>query len=496
MNIKKKAVAYARVSTKSDAQIHSYEYQNEYWQQVINANPIYEFSGIYADKGISGRAIAKRPQLLRLLDDARNGKVDVIFTKSVARFARNTEELLTMVRELRDNGVKVFFEKENIDTFNPNSEVYLTIAAAVAENDLQIYSDNQRWSIRERYKNGYYSIGNKILGYQMDTESNTLKIVPEEAETVRRIFELYLQGYGTNRIIAILIKEKRKNAVGEINWYKSGLWYILRNEKYKGCSLSLKTLKNQGVAIKNRGEAPQYYMENVHEAIVPPEMFDKVQKLIEERSMKKLVGQIVPHYPFTGKIKCGNCGHGYTHKIQNCKYPWRTDVWVCQYQHTKGQKACDCTRIKDIVLYEKFVECYNEFIQMKYENPLLSNIKSELQQLLAQEQELTALKVNGMINPQSYNKEIAAIREEVKRVKSEILKYNSHDLKKSEFKQMTEFSEEKVEKFIDKVTIHKWVVTFTFINGVSISRSYTNGKAGNKPGWVDRKKERENKEVK
>ncbi len=121
MDRKKKAVAYIRVSTKSDAQTHNYEYQNEYWQQVIKANPLYEFNGIYADKGISGRAIAKRPQLLKLLNDAKNGKVDVIFTKSVARFARNTEELLKMVHELRDKGVKVFFEKENIDTFDPNT---------------------------------------------------------------------------------------------------------------------------------------------------------------------------------------------------------------------------------------------------------------------------------------------------------------------------------------------------------------------------------------
>lgn len=492
---KKKAVAYTRVSTKSDAQIHSYEYQNEYWQKVISANPLYEFDGIYADKGISGRAIAKRPQLLKLLKDAKSGKVDVIFTKSVARFARNTEELLTMVRELRDKGVKVFFEKENIDTFDPNSEMFLTIAAAVAENDLQIYSDNQRWSIRERYKNGFYAIGNKIFGYRMDAETNTLKVVPEEAETVKRIYELYQQGNGVNKIIAVLTQEGRKNIFGEVHWGKSALWYILKNEKYKGCSLSQKTLTNQGVTVKNKGEVPQYYMENVHEAIIPPETFDRVQNLIEERSVKKLVGQPLPRYPFTGKIKCGNCGHGYTHKIQNCNFPWRTGVWVCQYQHAHGYNACDCSRIKDTVLYEKFIECYNEFIQMKYENPLLHDVKSELQRLLSQEQELTALKVNGMVGIESYNKEVATIRAEIDKVKNEILKYNLHDIKKSDFRPITEFSEEKVEKFIDKVTIHKWVVTFTFINGVSISRPFTNGPSGNQVGWLDRKKERELQEV-
>lgn len=492
---KKKAVAYTRVSTKSDAQIHSYEYQNEYWQHVISANLLYEFNGIYADKGISGRAIAKRPQLLKLLNDAKNGKVDVIFTKSVARFARNTEELLTMVRELRDVGVKVFFEKENIDTFDPNSEMFLTIAAAVAENDLQIYSDNQRWSVRERYKNGFYAIGNKILGYRMDGETNTLQIVPEEAETIKRIYELYLQGNGVNRIISILTAEGRKNALGEVHWGKSSLWYILKNEKYKGCSLSQKTITNQGVTVKNNGDVPQYYMENVHEAIIPPEIFVKVQKLIAERSVKKLVGKPLPRYPFTGKVRCGNCGHGFTHKIQNCNFPWRTGVWVCQYQHSHGYNACDCSRIKDAVLCEKFVECYNEFIQNKYENPFIQDFRDELQRLLSQEQELTALKVNGLIGGGAYNKEVAVIRTEIGRVKGEILKYNLHDIKKSDFKPISEFSEKKVEKFIDRVTIHKGVVTFTFINGVSISRPFTNGPSGNQTGWLDRKKERERQEV-
>ena len=493
MTHKKRAVAYVRVSTKSDAQTHSYEYQNEYWQQVIKANPLYEFGGIYADKGISGRAIAKRPQLLKLLNDAKNGKVDVIFTKSVARFARNTEELLTMVHELRDNGVKVVFEKENIDTFNPNSEIFLTIAVAIAENDLQIYSDNQRWSVREKYKNGFYAIGSGILGYSMDNSTNTLKIVPKEAETVKRIFDLYHEGNGVNKIAQILMDEKRENKVGSIEWNKNSVMYILKNEKYKGCSLSQKTITNQGVTIKNKGDVPQYYMENVHEAIISPETFDKVQKMIREHPMKKLVGQIVPHYPFTGKIRCGQCMHGYTHIIQNSNFAWQTGVWVCQHQHSYGKKTCDCTRIKDSVLYEKFVECYNEFIKMKYENTNLKKAKQHLQWLLSQEQELTALKVNGMIGIEAYNKEILNIRAEIDNVKKSILELDLKDINKSDFKPISEFSEEKVEKFIDKVIIHKCVVTFIFINGVSISRPYTNGKSGNKIGWLDRKKEKENK---
>ncbi len=330
----------------------------------------------------------------------------------------------------------------------------------------------------------------------MDKTSNILKIVPKEAENIKRIFELYIEGNGVNKIAQILRYEKRENKAGSIEWNRNSVMYILKNEKYKGCSLSQKTITNQGVTIKNRGDNPQYYMENVHEAIISPELFDRVQMLINNHSAQKLIGQNINKYPFTGKIKCEICGYGYSHKIQNGNYAWRTGVWACQNQNLNNKKVCDCTRIKDSVLNEKFVECYNEFITMKYENTNLKNAKQQLQLLLAQEQELTALKVNRMINPQSYHQEVTIIREEVKRVKSEILKYNSNDLKKSDFRQITEFNEEKVEKFIDKVIIHKWVVTFIFINGVSISRPYTNGKAGNKSGWLEHKKDKESKEVK
>ena len=160
---KQRAVAYIRVSTKSDAQSHSFEYQLEYWRNTITQNTECEYMGVYADKGISGRALAKRPQLLKLLTDARQHKFDVVYTKSVSRFGRNTEELLETVRELRELGVKVVFEKEQIDSFNPAAETYLTIAASIAENDLQIYSDNMRWSIRNRFKNGWFSVGHGIF---------------------------------------------------------------------------------------------------------------------------------------------------------------------------------------------------------------------------------------------------------------------------------------------------------------------------------------------
>ena len=174
----KRSVAYIRVSTKSDAQLHSYDFQENYWKQAILQKVDEEFVGLYADWGISGRSLERRPQFLEMLDDARNGKFDIIYTKSVSRFSRNTTDLLNTIHELRELGIKVVFEKENINSLDPSAEIYLTIAATVAESELKTYSENQKWSYQERFKNGYIWLNRKMLGYRMNQETNTLEIVP------------------------------------------------------------------------------------------------------------------------------------------------------------------------------------------------------------------------------------------------------------------------------------------------------------------------------
>jgi DNA invertase Pin-like site-specific DNA recombinase len=204
--MKKRTVAYVRVSTASKAQLHSYEFQERYWQDKFTGDPDNELIGIYADRGISGRSVYKRPQFLVMMQDARDGKLDVIYTKSVSRFARNTVQLLEAIRELRDLGIEVVFEKEQISTLQPTSEIFLTIAATVAENDLKVDSERQRWSIQHRCENGWISIGNGLYGFRM-TDDNNLEIIPEEAEIVRRIFDMYLSGAGCTKIAKTLNDE-------------------------------------------------------------------------------------------------------------------------------------------------------------------------------------------------------------------------------------------------------------------------------------------------
>lgn len=492
---KQKAVAYIRVSTSSEAQMHSFEFQLNYWQSKIANNPECEYVGIYADKGISGSSLRKRPQLLKLIDDARQHKFDIVYTKSVSRLARNTEDLLQTVRELRELGIKVLFEKEGIDTFNPTAETMLTLAASVAENELKIYSDNMRWSIRHRYKQGWISVGNGLLGYIMDKDTNELKIVPSEAETVRRIFELYLQGNGLAPIAIMLSQEKRKTRRGCTEWTVPAIKSILRNEKYKGCSLCQKRVVELGVYRNNDNIAPKFYMENTHEAIISPEDFDKAQEELLRRASQKIIGIKRPSYVFSGKMKCGCCGGIYAHKIRNCNKPWRSEIWMCAQRNKYGSTKCTNIAIKYEVLKAKFIECFNEFVESHRENETLIELKKSLAILVDDERNLQRLNINRLISHEDYFSEYATLRKEIAMVTEQIGEQELRGITKSDYTSITEFSEEKVEKFIDKVTVYPTVVTFTFINGVSISREYDNGPAGNQKGWREKQRAKSENET-
>ena len=477
------AVAYIRVSTASDAQLHSYDFQEQYWRRVLTETPNTEMVGIYADMGISGSSIRKRPQFLAMMQDAREHKFNKIYTKSVSRMNRNTVELLQAVRELRDLGIEVIFEKENIHTFDPTSEVFLTIAATIAENDLQVDSERQRWSIDHRIRNGWITIGPALYGYRM-TKDNDLVIVPEEAKVVRRIFDMYLSGYGGNRIAKILNAEGYRTVNGN-EWRDSSVLCIIDNEKFMGDTIMGKSVMVNGEKRDNSDGSlgKRYYMEGTHEGIVSKEVWNKAQELRQQRKNPKLVGSEIPVYPFTGIIECSQCGAHYQHKVNSSGKKWASDIWACKTQLRKGVKECNCTRIKDSVLQEKFVEAYNEFVTERPEGESTAVLQDMINRLRTEERELAALALKHLI-PE------AAFRDEQKRLKAQIAeltdKVNEQKRKyvrESDFVIIKEFDPAKVEKFITKVIMSKNMVTFVFYNGIEISRTYTNGQPGNKPGW-------------
>ena len=387
---KTRAVAYIRVSTERDAQLHSYEFQEHYWQSAFEDDPNTDLIGIYADKGISGHSVQKRPKFLVMMQEAREHKFDKIYTKSVSRFARNTTQLLEAVRELRDLGIEVVFENENIHTFQPTSEIFLTIAATIAENDLEVDSARQRWSIQHRCENGWISVGSGLFGLKL-TADNELEIVPEEAAVIRYIYESYVDGGIGSKKIADALNAAGVQSRNGYPWDAKHIIGLLRNEKYKGDVIMGKSVRHFGEYHKNPNAeyAPRYYMEGTHEAIVDRDMWEAAQRILEERSRNHCRTRIA--HSFTGMIECGCCGKNYLHKVNNSQCKWQTDIWACRTYLRDGKKACGNSRIKDTVLKEKFISAYNEFIERRPQGDSMVALQEVLEDLRQQEQELAEL---------------------------------------------------------------------------------------------------------
>ena len=478
---KKRAVAYIRVSTASDAQLHSYEFQEQYWKEEFEKKQNEILVGIYADRGISGKCIEKRPQFLKMMDDAREHKFDIIYCKSVSRFGRNTTQLLEAVRELRDIGVEVVFEEGNIRTFNAGSELFLTIAATIAENDLKTDSERMRWSIHHRYENGFISVGTGLYGYRM-TKNNELIIQPEEAAIVKFVFNEYLAGKGSVTIAKELNEAGIKTENGRA-WGSVRILSMLSNEKYKGDAMMGKGIYVGGKAVDNMdgSKGPTYYIEDSHEGIVSKEDWQQVHNMIKNRSEK--CGNTYKTYPFSKLIECGECGGRYHHKVNNCDKKWRSDFWMCLTQNRNGIKACNNTRIKDEVLKEKFKEAYNEFIEKRPQGEEIIAMQEIKAELMGEEKALAELYLQHLISEEDFRREHRDIKTKIQDISEKINDRRYRNVREVDMQPMTDFDEDKVNKFIKKVTITHNVVTFEFYNGAKIIRGYTNGKPGNKKGW-------------
>ncbi len=480
---RKRVVAYVRVSSASKAQIHSYEFQEQYWRGKFDGDPDNKLVHIYADRGISGSSAYKRPQFMQMLQDARNSQFDVIHTKSVSRFARNTVELLQAVRELRDMGIEVIFEKEQISTLQPTSELFLTIAASIAENDLQVDSQRQKWSFQRRFENGWYSIGSGIYGYRM-TGDNQLVIVPEEAEVVRWIYDMYLSGCGCPTIADTLNKAGIQNNKGN-PWRPNTILKLISNEKYMGDAMMGKSVSIDGRKCDNMdgqyGE--RFYIEDAHEAIVSKETFYKAQEQRQRRANPKLVKQAHPSYPFTGMIVCGCCGSGFRHKVNNPGKKWRNDIWVCARQERQGHAQCDSTRIKDTVLKEKFIEAYNEFVTLRPQGDTIAAIQAAISTLQQEEEKLAGLLMRKLISDKAFRAEQQSIKARIREQQEYIRQLQRNTIRESDYTTITEFDETKLKLFIEQIIMTPNHVTFRFFNGVEIIKEYTNGQPGNKPGW-------------
>lgn len=390
---KRRVAAYARVSTDSDEQLSSYAAQVDFYTQYIRSNPEWEFVNVYTDEGISGTNTKKRDGFNRMISDALEGKIDLILTKSISRFARNTVDTLTTVRKLKEKKIEVYFEKENIYTLDAKGEVMITIMSSLAQEESRSISENITWGKRKSMADGKFSLAYKcFLGYEKG-EDGLPKIVEEEAKIVRKIYSLFLEGYTVRMIADYLTKQGISTPKGKKQWSVSTVMSILTNEKYRGDALLQKTYTADFLSKtikKNHGEVPQYYIENSHPAIIDPEMFELVQTEIERRRPNR--HKLHRNSPFTAKIICGDCGGFYGRKVWHSNSKYQKYIWRCNEKY-EGEDACTTPNLTEPEIEAAFITAFNEVLGEKEKYirrfdrllPLLADT-SDLEKRLAEAQ--------------------------------------------------------------------------------------------------------------
>lgn len=352
---RQRVAAYARVSTEQDEQQNSYEAQVNYYKHYIQNNPDWEFVGAFADEGISGTSTKSRDGFNEMISLALNGKIDLILTKSISRFARNTVDTLQTVRDLKAAGVEVIFEKENLHTMDPKCEVMLTIMSSLAQEESRSISENVRWGQQKSMQDGKVSLPySSFLGYRKG-EDGRPEIVEEEAMIVREIYQMFLDGYTIGKIADTLTKRGIPTPRGKKIWRVSTIKSILTNEKYKGDALLQKTYTVDYLTKekrKNEGEKRQYLVEQSHAPIIEPEVFDRVQQELKKRSPHRQ--KLRCNSPFCNKIICADCGSFYGHKVwhdrANTK---RYDVWYCNERY-KGEIKCQTPVLRQSEIEDAF----------------------------------------------------------------------------------------------------------------------------------------------
>ena len=346
-----RVAAYCRVSTKKDEQLNSYENQKAYYTEKIMANPDWTMADIFADEGITGTSACKRKDFLRMIRQCRQGKIDMILAKSVSRFARNTVDTLNYTRELRGMGIPVIFEEQNINSIYPESEFLITIHGAFAQSESEGISSRVKWGKHQAMRTGKANIQYKtLLGYEKNPDGEMV-VNAEQAETVRRIYEMYLSGQTLRSIKEALESGGFKNSAGTMEWTTSNLRTILSDEKYCGDVLLQKTFIQDCISkkvIKNTGQLPMYLIQNHHEAIIPRDRFDAVQvELARRKTLTNSTKKSAPtgmsrysgKYALSGLLFCGECGTAYRRVVWT-QHGEKRAVWRCSSRLDYGKKYC------------------------------------------------------------------------------------------------------------------------------------------------------------
>ena len=493
---KLRVAAYCRVSTDSDEQATSYEAQVEHYTAFIKQNSEWEFAGIFADDGISGTNTKKREEFNRMIGECMAGNIDLIVTKSISRFARNTLDRLKYIRELKEKNIPVFFEKENINTMDSKGEVLLTIMASLAQQESQSLSQNVKLGLQYRYQNGEVQVNhNRFLGYTKD-EDGHLIIEPVEAEVVKRIYREYLEGASLLQICRSLKADSILTAANKPHWRPETVKKILQNEKYIGDALLQKTYTVDFLTkkrVKNNGIVPQYYVENSHEPIIPRELFMQVQEEMVRRANlrggkdgKKRVYS--SKYALSSIVYCGQCGDIYRRVHWNNR-GYKSIVWRCVSRLEEKGSECTAPTINEETLQTAVVKAINELLANK--EPFLQALQKNIATILNEENDnatndidskLEELQQQLLIQAKSKNdyEDVADEIYHLRELKQNALVENAErEGKRQRIAEMTDFfneqsceleeyDEQLVRRLIEKVTVFHDKFAVEFKSGVEI----------------------------
>lgn len=378
---KLRVCAYARVSTGSKAQADSYDAQVEYYARKIEDNPLWEFAGIYADEAITGTKVKDRTEFQTMIQECEDGNIDLIITKSVTRFARNTVESIQTIRKLKEIGVGIFFEKENINTLSEKSEVMITILSSIAQGESEDFSGNNRWSVVRRFQEGTFIISDPAYGYENDEDGNLI-INHDEAIVVRQIFDYYLNGLGTYRIAKKLNELGIPTVRHAKAWQDCVIKEMLINPMYVGDLLQQKTYTENTFPFTrkhNKGQQEMYLIENNHDAIITREEAQAVKDIMRYRAgINKSGGEkCTNRYLFSSRIVCGECGSYLRRQKVYIGKPYEKIVWTCP-KHIKDKTICTMKAIREDELQTAFIAMWNKLYTNKGTvlEPLLEGLKS------------------------------------------------------------------------------------------------------------------------
>lgn len=493
---KLRVAAYCRVSTDSDEQATSYEAQVEHYTDYITKNPEWELAGIFADDGKSGTNTKKRDDFNRMIESAMNGDIDMIITKSISRFARNTLDCLRFIRKLKEKNIPVYFEKEAINTMDAKGEVLLTIMASLAQQESQSMSQNVKLGFQYRFQQGKVMVNHsRFLGYTKD-ENGNLVIDPVGAEVVKRIYREYLQGFSMDKIAAGLMRDGILTGAGNKKWWTSTINQILRNEKYMGDALLQKTYTTdylEKTRVKNNGLVPQYYVEGSHEAIIPKELFLEVQdELVRRRivhtSSNGTKRTYSSNHCFSQIIFCGNCNEIFR-RIHWNNHGCKSIVWRCESRLTNTGVSCRARTVNEEYLISIVLKAINTILLEKssYLDILQHNIAMVIQNSKAADveeinrrlDELQQELIKKANNREAYDDvadEIFRLRDIKEKSDSELQHREEHlrritdlcDFIHGQPSEITEFDEVLFRRLIGKITVYDDKFTITFKSGVSV----------------------------